>query len=183
VIVGLLFHDVGQVANQEHVGNVEVLHPNHAEFGEQWLKSRRFPSFVTDWVRDHALAKVVLCDEDPDYYQHLSSASQDSYLYQKEKYDMPENRCRYENFMNHPRKNDFLAARKCDDMAKIIDFIPPNFEEYRAVVQRVMDGQGAPATDPNWRRTIDAMYCEMVDDRERFEEHMRASYAVPLRGF
>lgn len=169
VVVGLLFHDIGQIAEQEHVGEVAYLHKNHAEMGELWLKRHEFPSFVSDWVARHTIAKLVHCIDNPDYYEKLSKASKDSYHYQKEKYSDEV----LARFRAHPNAADFLAMRLCDDMAKVVGFEPPGFFSYEGMIKSVLSGSRTPASNPHWRSTLRRYYSAMVENREAFEERVR----------
>lgn len=175
VIIGLLFHDIGQLAKKENLGKLEILHSHHAEFGAIWLEERGFPEYICDWVNNHALAKIVLCMLDPTYFDYLSTASKISYVYQNAKYKEPRYRYRLNALLEHPRREDFLTARKVDDLSKIVDFIPPPFEEYQEMVMRVLAGEGAPATNNEWRKTIDQMHRDMVLDRNAFESGIKES--------
>lgn len=140
MVVALLFHDIGQVIKDENIGHMEILHSNHAEIGAKWLEQKGFHKDIVDFVYYHALAKVVLCDLEPGYFDHLSLASRISYAYQKEKYD--QNQDVVLVFMNHPLYQQYLAARKCDDMAKksslsIENGNLPGFATYRDLVMSV----------------------------------------------
>lgn len=157
VIIGLLFHDIGQLAVKEFVGKLEILHPHHPEIGEKWLRERGFPDYICDWVKNHALAKIVLCLMYPEYYEKLSRASQISYHYQIAKYEERLHSGRLDEFLAHPRREDFLAARKCDDLAKIVDFETPTLESYREMTERVIEGKGKPARNEEWREAIEEM--------------------------
>lgn len=174
VIVGLLFHDIGQIIDAAKVGDVGYLHAAHDEVGSAWLKEQGFPQDVVDWVRFHTIAKMVLCEEDPSYYEHLSLASRQSLEIQKAKYLNEEGQTTLKAFNAHPRREDFLHQRKCDDMAKIKDFreVPP-FEEYRGITRSVLQGKAKPAKNPAWREVIDALHSFMCVDKEAFEEAMR----------
>lgn len=158
VIIGLLFHDIGQLVIKEYIGRVEILHPHHAEIGENWLRERGFPPYICDWVRNHAMAKIVLCMMDPNYYESLSLASQISYHYQKAKYDETACSGRLEEFLEHPRKRDFLAFRKCDDMAKVVGLKTPHLESYREMTRRVLEGYGRDATNDQWIESIEKIW-------------------------
>ncbi len=190
VVVGLLFHDIGQVIDPAKVGQVEYLHASHDDVGGRWLKQNGFPQDVVDFVRLHTLAKVVLCMEDPSYYTHLSKASQISYEIQKRKYlEEEEGRKTLHVFNSHPRREDFLRQRKCDDMAKIAGFtvksnqssedtvfnvVLPSFESYRAMTHRVIHGEGRPAKDDHWRENVDILHAFMCRDRAGFEAAIRS---------
>lgn len=179
VIVGLLFHDIGQIIDAAKVGDVNYLHAAHDEVGGAWLKSQGFPQDVVDWVRFHTIAKMVLCQEDPYYYEHLSLASQQSLEIQKEKYLNEDNQKTLTEFNNHPRRADYLRQRKCDDMAKITDFADlPSFENYRAMTLSVLKGNGKPAKNPEWREVIDALHTYMCEDRKAFENLMKGAVSA-----
>lgn len=182
VVIGLLLHDVGQISNKNFVGNVNLLHAEHDVIGSNWLLENGFPQFVCDVVRFHTIAKVVLCLEDPGYFNTLSSASKDSYFIQKSKYFSETNQEPLTTFLNHPRKDDILHARKIDDMSKIVDLnvIPNkqgiylrNFDDYYAMALRVYEGNGKPATNPRWKECISQFHSLMVKDPDAFETYTK----------
>ena len=174
VIIGLLFHDIGQVIDPANVGNTALLHAVHDEKGAQWLADNGFPANVIDWVRFHTLAKVVLCMEDPDYYTHLSEASKESYQIQRSKYLNEEGQTSLHYFNQHQCRADFLRQRKCDDMAKITDFeTTDSLEDYREMTFRVIAGDGASAARDDWRENIDSLHSLMCQNRSAFEEAIR----------
>lgn len=180
VVVGLLLHDIGQVIDAKYIGEEVYLHQHHDELGQAWLLDRGYPSFVADLVGYHTLVKVVLAQEEPDYYDNLSTASKISYKYQKEKFELPENKTFFNQLLQHPRIADLKAARRCDEMAKIIgleilDDNNPNratlkpFKAYAEMIYRVKNGEGKPAIDPEWRSRVKSMHAFMVKDRAAFE--------------
>jgi 2-amino-1-hydroxyethylphosphonate dioxygenase (glycine-forming) len=182
-VVALLLHDIGQVSNQHHVGQTNFLHANHDEIGGDWLLERGFASHICDFVRFHTLAKIVLCIDDPDYYNRLSMASKISYEVQKDKFGSEA----IANFISHPYSREYMAVRRCDDMAKIIGFNTPNdggniskpdnplpdFPMYCEVINRVLSGQGSDQRNEDWIIRIETMYNFMAIDREAFEELVR----------
>lgn len=189
IVIGLLVHDIGQIICPESLGNVEKLHEKHDEYGAEWLKDKGFPEKVVNLVRYHTLAKVIFCEEIPQYYEHLSQASKDSYFIQKEKYNSSqEYRSLVAAFKKDPCESEYKAARLCDEMAKIANFNaydddsredrslyfhPPGFEYYRAMFQRVLQGSAEKASDPNWILKIKFLYNKMVKERDDFEQLVR----------
>lgn len=157
VIIALLLHDIGQIAEIDHLGELHYLHASHDEIGADWLQSRNFPLFVCDVVRFHTLAKVQLCHQDPQYYDTLSQASKDSYHIQRDKFlNQPEI---VDAFLKHPRMEDILYARKCDDLAKISEMIHlPEFDDYFEMFQRVYQGRQKNPANNNWRETIETWH-------------------------
>ncbi len=173
VVVALLFHDIGQVINEENIGEVELLHSDHAEIGGEWLKNKGFPQNVSDFVSNHALAKVILCQREPAYFASLSRASQISYFYQKHKYEQKKDALLA--FNNHPLKEEYLAARKCDDMSKIIGLSIeeenlPGFDFYKQIARSVYLQEEGKACSNDWIKTVNALYSEMIESYEEFEE-------------
>jgi predicted HD phosphohydrolase len=177
VIIGLLLHDIGQIACVEHIGDVDYLHAQHDKIGADFLQQNGFPSFVSDLVRFHTVAKVILCAEDPVYFENLSTASQVSYLIQRDKYLSEEGQVTLHALLNHPRIIDLKVARKCDDMAKIIglsehvhkgEILLPLFDSYGAMMDRVLNSKGGLGND-GWREKIHIFYQNMIDNREEFE--------------
>lgn len=177
VVIGLLVHDIGQIACEDHVGDVDYLHAKHDEMGAEWLERHGFPSFVCDLVRFHTIVKVVLCMEEPAYFENLSDASKASYFIQRDKYLNEEGLVTLTALLNHPRFTDLKLARKCDEMAKIIglseragegEILLPSFESYFEMGRRVLNGTGSKGGE-NWREQIQSSYQRMVDNRADFE--------------
>lgn len=195
LVVGLLLHDVGQIIHSEEQ-DIEKLHEMHDEYGADWLEKQGFPEAVTKICRYHTLAKVILCEERENYYENLSRASQESYHIQNAKYKENSKQSEViEAFRNDPRKEDFKAARMCDEMAKIVDFNsfeddtrndrgeffhPPGFEYYRDMVKRVREGNGKAASNPQWIAHINKLLEVMTLNRDEFEEIVRSGPATLL---
>jgi putative nucleotidyltransferase with HDIG domain len=182
IVTGLLFHDVGQIVDADKVGDAQSLHYDHDELGAVWLKKQGFPENVWKLVRYHTLAKVELCALNNDYYDKLSKASQISYHVQKSKYEQAKEKHHVTMFRESPTYADYLAARKCDDMAKLEHFDTsedapngqlPNFENYREQVVRVLTGKAKPARDLQWKNNIEASYQLMISDPVSFAEKLK----------
>lgn len=189
IVIGLLTHDIGQIIYPEFLGDIERLHEKHDEYGAGWLKARGFPDRMTNLVRYHTLVKVIFCEEIPEYYENLSQASKDSFHIQKKKYSSSEERRKMvETFKRDPYREEYKAARMCDEMAKLANFEaynddlredrnayfhPPGFDDYHSMFQRVLEGKGSEASDPNWILKIKFLYKEMIENRKKFEEVVR----------
>lgn len=181
VVIGLLLHDVGQIVDQSKVGQTETLHHDHDTLGAQWAKEKGFPEQVVQWIGFHTLAKLVLCDQDNEYYAHLSSASKKSYEIQRDKYskEHPE---AVDAFLSSRYLMDHLTARRCDDMAKQVAFdakeddpdgILPGFNSYEAMFVRVLEGKGRPATNVRWREAIHLLQEGMWEAPDEFLHHAK----------
>lgn len=191
VIIGMLVHDVGQVADADVAGDANTLHFDHDDRGARWLRERGFPERVWMWVQNHTLAKVILCIQEQDYFDHLSEASQISFHIQFEKYFSDPYLHYVEDFLDSPYADDFRAMRRCDDMAKIAGMDAreewlddgadvlvelPSFEHYREMVYRVLAGNGKEASDPDWREKLKTMHACMQQNRWAFEEAVKSDY-------
>lgn len=189
VVIGLMLHDIGQIVSKEHLGNLDYLHAQHDEAGARWLKDNGFPPFVSDLVRYHTLAKVVLCMEDSGYFDTLSLASKESYFIQRDKYLNEPGQPVLCAFLQHPRADDIKHARKCDDMAKIIGLnefsdktadqpvFLPSFDTYYDMALRVCQGDGAGASREDWKEIVDAFHSHMTVNRPEFEAMIKSMLA------
>lgn len=188
VVVGLLYHDVGQLVprltDSAKIDNFETsidyLHEHHDDLGCRWLEEKGFPKFVCDLVKYHTLAKVVICDRDPTYYESLSTASQISYHIQKKKFigntttTSNSSNNQYKEFLEHRRLDDILAARLCDDMAKIMDLDwIPGIEYYNGMVDSVINNGDDKTYDEKWIDKIKELSQYMIRDRGAFESFIR----------
>ncbi len=187
IVIGLLFHDVGQIIDADRIGDTQSLHYDHDELGALWLKEHGFPEYIWKFVRYHTLAKVELCALNDQYYNKLSKASQESYHIQKSKYAAPQEQHHFEIFRKNPAYWDYLNARKCDDMAKIDGFNTaeqeprgtlPGFEAYRDQVVRVLSGKSNPATNPNWKETIESHYQLMATNFPKFAQKIKRAETI-----
>lgn len=82
-VIGLLYHDVGQISEMNKVGNTNYLHKYHDDIGYKWMNDRGFPELSCQIVQYHTLAKIVICGRNKDYYHNLLEASQISYTFKK----------------------------------------------------------------------------------------------------
>lgn len=189
VVIGLLYHDIGQLVGRQdgYIDgdknknfDINYLHEHHDDLGSMWLEEREFPNFVYDLVNYHTLAKVVLCDRDPDYFNNLSKASQISYHFQKEKFkEKIKTKEDYQQFLKHKRLEDILAARLCDDMAKIPDFKDiPGLENYRDMVKRVLYciNENKNKNYNNWIEKIKKLKKWVNKDRQSFENAIKSKF-------
>ena len=62
VTIGLLLHDVGQIATAEHVGDAEYLHRHHDNIGTKWAIDYGFPEVVAEIIGNHTMMKVILLE-------------------------------------------------------------------------------------------------------------------------
>jgi predicted HD phosphohydrolase len=172
VVLGLLVHDIGQLCYQTHLDHTQYLHAEHDELGEHWLKSKGFPAAICALVRFHTAVKILLCREHPDYFSHLSKASQESFLIQKEKYSQEPEQVTLHTLLQSPYLEDIKYARYCDDMAKIVDLKEnslPSFESYRPLFARVVKKE-EKTFNPQWKETVQNFYQLMTTDRQEFEK-------------
>lgn len=146
VVVGLLFHDVGQLAAREYkeLQNkdeeliAKYLHEKHDILGSEWLERRGFSKMVQDISGYHTIAKIYLCDNDSSYYDSLSTAAKNSLAIQKINYN---NTKFIQKLIKHPRFFELLASRICDDRAKNKDVTVPGFEFYRDMVEEDLNSE------------------------------------------
>ena len=176
VVIGLLLHDVGQISDARFAGQTDQLHHSHDSIGAQWADSHGLPPQVSEWIEYHTLAKMHLCEQDIHYYDHLSQASKDSLEIQRVKYQQGQPAA-ITYFAASPHLEDHLASRRCDDMAKQVDFDSiqddpkgalPGFESYRGMFERVIRKKGQAAGNPEWHQLIEQMQANMWRDPEQF---------------
>ena len=120
LILASFLHDVGHLLcfedkTIEKMGELGV--KKHEDLGADYLFSLGFSSVVCDLVRNHIKAKRYLITMDEDYYNNLSEASKQTYLYQGGKLNNQE----LEEFEKNPYFDYHLKLRSYDDRAKSID--------------------------------------------------------------
>ena len=73
-------------------------------------------------------------------------------------------------------KNRWVSSDFRDEMAKIanqeLDRHIPDLRSYCDMAERVRQGRGKPATDPNWYKNVQAMHQAMKEDRGKFENSL-----------
>lgn len=116
MIVALLLHDIGQIVQKKSLGEKSFLDFSHDEIGYDWLKKNHFSDFVCDFAKYHTLAKVILCEKDPEYFNTLSWASKESFMIQKKKFLSDQKII--EEFLSHRQLDALLECRRFDDLAK-----------------------------------------------------------------
>src|SRR3990167_1302370 len=174
VVVGLLLHDVGRMFAEEDEVEGNAAHYSHDDVGADWAEKWGFPPLTCDCIRNHTLAKVLLCDEDPEYYEALSPISKLSLEVQRKKFS---DRRRLGVWKE---SDTFKAFRLCDDMAKLRALDPllspdttiPSLESYRDMVIRVISGKGGAATNPGWHQKARDWHKMRTKDRASFERFL-----------
>lgn len=189
VVFALLIHDIGQISSLEYVGQTNFLHAKHDELGAKWLADHDFPQFVSDVVRYHTIAKVILCLEEPAYFESLSLASKESYFIQRDKFLNEKDQVTLHELQNHPRFTDLKCARKCDDMAKILGLgetpdeegvVLPHFDSYYDLAGRVYNKTNNPPLNLHWREQVNEFHRMMINDRAEFEKMIKTRIKVVL---
>jgi putative nucleotidyltransferase with HDIG domain len=180
VIVGLLLHDVGRMFAADGEAEGDAAHYSHDDVGGAWAEENGFPSLTADCIRNHTLVKLILCEEDPSYYENLSPISKISYQIQKKKFLEGKQKARLIALRESGHQGDFKAFRLCDDMAKLKSLDPllssdapiSSLEAYREMITRVISGEGLPAKNPKWHEKARQWHNMRTKDRASFEHFL-----------
>ena len=131
LVAACLLHDVGHLLV---VPDDEYGKHTHDQIGADWL-TKHFPPAVSEPVRKHIEAKRYLCGTDPTYHAKLSPASQYTLTKQGGPMSSPE----IEQFEREAYFEDALKLRRCEDESgKIAGSRPPDFEMFRAILERLI---------------------------------------------
>ena len=129
LIAAALLHDIGHFI--ETPDDAFGYH-KHDRSGGAWLASR-FPSVVSEPVRDHVAAKKYLCAIEPDYFARLSVASKHSLA----KQGGPMSEAEATAFARQDFADRAVRLRRWDDRGKVEGIEVPDLASYRALVTRL----------------------------------------------
>lgn len=190
IIIGLLVHDIGQLLGISLNENIAIkeLHAKHDDIGSEWLNKEGFSKIICNITQYHTLAKVLLCEEDPNYLKTLSLASRNSYFIQRDKYlnisgcrpaksnsgfELPGASVRLLGNTNFDfDKNILLTCRLIDDMAKIPNFTPGCLEDYEFLYNNMI---GNHTMDDNklWIKTVKDLFLLQQSNYEEFLQRIQ----------
>jgi gamma-butyrobetaine dioxygenase len=143
LIAAALFHDVGWLVTD--VGGDEGFAPiddDHAALGARVL-SPIFGPAVAQPVALHVTAKRWRCTIDPDYFDELSPASQETFIVQGGSLNHDERM----HFESHPGFEAALALRSWDDTAKTLELETGVLRDYEALVRGLATWSAPPPRD------------------------------------
>ncbi len=134
LVAAALLHDIGYYTGALAEDPLEdVVDNRHDLVGADALEAC-FPQMVTECVRLHVAAKRYLCATDRTYYARLSQASQHSLSFQ----GGPMSEAEQADFRRFRFHREALRVRRWDDDAKAVGLKVGGFEDFRALLQRVI---------------------------------------------
>ncbi len=133
LVVAALLHDIGHLVEAVPEDLADWTEDaQHELVGSRWL-ARRFGPAVSEPVRLHVPAKRYLCATDADYFSKLSPAS----VRTLELQGGPMRAAEVDAFGAEPYGRDALLVRRCDDQGKVAGLRIPQFDHYRAMIERL----------------------------------------------
>ena len=133
LIVAALLHDIGHLIDDVPEDIAEwTTDAGHERVGSRWL-TRRFAPEVFEPVRLHVPAKRYLCATDGRYFAKLSEASVATLKLQGGPMSAAE-AARFEGERFH---QEAVRLRRWDDQGKAAGLTTPEFEHYRAMIDRL----------------------------------------------
>lgn len=139
LVAAALLHDIGQF--MDDAGNAAEqrgIDARHEQSGAAFL-ARWFAPAVTEPVRLHVDAKRYLCRAEPGYEAGLSGASRLSLRLQGGAMDAAE----AARFAAGPFAADALRLRRYDDGGKRRDWLVPGLDDYRPLLEALLEGRPA----------------------------------------
>lgn len=135
LVAAALLHDVGHLILDDNVALTDELtvDHHHDRAGARHL-ARWFPASVSEPVALHVAAKRYLCATEAGYVDSLSAASLRSLDVQGGPMSVGE--CAA--FARRPGHADAVSIRRWDDTAKVSGIEVPDFDHYRALLQRLV---------------------------------------------
>ncbi len=154
LVVAALLHDLGHVLDERTLTDWGV--PEHDAFGARFLQAV-MPMAVTEPIRLHVEAKRHLVAVVDGYEANLSEASRQTLAQQGGRFRTAESR----EFAQRPWAAQAIALRQFDDAGKVEGTTVPDLDDYRDVIERMLDRVAAPIS-PIWAR--DACCCPECRD-------------------
>jgi phosphonate degradation associated HDIG domain protein len=143
LVAAALLHDIGHFTSEfGSYTSSDTVDRYHDRAGAQVL-SAAFPARVVEAVRLHVAAKRYLCAVDPDYYAHLSPASQHSLALQGGPMDADA----IASFRREPFYEAAVQVRRWDDRGKIAGLTPAPFGHFRPLLERLVASTAADRAD------------------------------------
>lgn len=128
VVLASLLHDIGHLdpgAGNPEMAGLGIV--DHEGIGADYLQALGVSPEITELVRHHVQAKRYLCWKNPTYLKHLSEASRGTLEFQGGPMSDDEARA----YEANPHFEARIQVRRCDEMAKRVDFVVEGLEAYR----------------------------------------------------
>jgi len=124
--IACLLHDIGHlIGKPKSLGVVE-----HEIVGANWLRDLGIKGTICELVRSHVAAKRYIVFKNPKYFLKLSDASIETLKVQ----GGPMSADEAMDFQAKPLFKEKLALRRFDEKAKIENFVVPDLESYRPLL-------------------------------------------------
>lgn len=131
LITASLFHDLGHLIH--HLGEDAVMRgiDDRHEFRAIPVLQKLFPAAVTTPIRLHVEAKRYLCFAEPDYWDSLSTVSQQTLQLQGGIFSSVEAQA----FIRQPYAESAVTLRRWDEQAKVAGQQTPALEHFVPILQ------------------------------------------------
>jgi phosphonate degradation associated HDIG domain protein len=132
LVVAALLHDIGHLIENVSDDIADWHSDAHHELSGSRFLAASFGPEVSEPVRLHVPAKRYLCATDAAYFSKLSAASVLTLGLQ----GGPMSSAEAAAFEAEPYWREAILVRQCDDRAKIAGLATPDFDHYRALIER-----------------------------------------------
>jgi predicted HD phosphohydrolase len=116
----------------------------HDLIGADYLRQLGFSCEICELVGSHVAAKRYLVATSPDYQGKLSPASLQTLKFQ----GGPMNQQEIEKFQQNQLFQQMLDLRRCDELAKNVDAIVPELDDYRTIITQHLMSQKIGRSHP-----------------------------------
>ena len=134
-ILAAFFHDIGHLCEfafpkdgLQHMDRFGII--DHEKLGGKYLRSKGFSQDIANMVASHVEAKRYLTFKDPEYYNLLSEASKNTLIHQGGIMTKSEALA----FESDPLATNYVALRRWDEQAKMINKPLPSLNKYKAIM-------------------------------------------------
>ena len=128
-IIGALLHDIGHILGLEYGYESMASYGTvcHESIGSEYLKQLGFNELTRNLVLNHVKAKRYLVSKIEGYYEKLSEASKQTFIFQGGFLSDEE----IKEFVKDPNFNLYIKMRHWDDQAKIVGMEIPEFSYFK----------------------------------------------------
>ena len=142
LVAAALLHDIGHFTSEFGAYSPDDIKDKYHDAAGAHVLKPFFPPVVTECVRLHIAAKRYLCAKYPSYRDQLSAASIHSLSLQGGAMKQEEVLA----FESTPFHEEAVKLRNWDDEGKVAGTETKTFDDYRNLLQKVVDAQAARST-------------------------------------
>ena len=137
IVLACLFHDIGHLLQIDSTTNKMNKYGTkyHEKIGKQFLLDCNIPEPIPSLVQNHVKAKKYLVSTQPNYFNTLSNASKQTFIFQ----GGIMNKREIQEFEQDELFEMSLKVRFYDDKAKVSDIKIKNLDNYKKMLIKYLN--------------------------------------------